>query len=412
MLCGIVTGQFIAIGRAEPNAFIAVRPFILFVLILILRRWPVVTRWGAVLAGLALAFIAQIILLSRLGDGFDARSVAIQLMSALLFAGVLEGFVRAGQKCGRMAGLVLTIPLIVALIFFKPLTMTQRTVESWLSPTPQILTKLPPLVVVTGLPIVRGEGDVGDMLSGKASPLQSWRWLEGHFHATPIDFVTPEALAGRGLLLLAQPRALQPRELVSIDDWVRGGGRALVLADPALHWESRYPLGDPRAPLPMSLLDPLMTRWGIRLDQGEAGIHKQDVVAAGRHWRVMMDAVGRFVATGADCQVEVGGTMARCNVGQGKVLLLADADLLADRLWVADGPDGAKPEYRLADNGPMLGAWLDSLAGISRDRRTDVVRWATLDASWGGAIGLAAIPALLALLGGLFMGFWQRSRAR
>nr|WP_246350633.1 DUF4350 domain-containing protein [Sphingobium boeckii] len=283
--------------------------------------------------------------------------------------------------------------------------------EPWLSPTPEKLAKLPPLVVVTGLPIVRGEGDIGALLSGTAAPAESWRWLERHFRTTPVDFVTPEALAGRGLLLLAQPRTLQPQELVAIDDWLRSGGRALVLADPALHWDSRYPLGDPRAPPPMSLLDPLMTRWGVRLDQGEPGPVIMDVVVAGRRWRVAMDAAGVFVATGEGCRAESDGRLARCTVGDGQVLLVADADLMADRLWVAAGADGAARVRRLADNGPVLGAWLDSLGGISRDRGAEAVRWFAPGVSWLTALALACIPALFALIAGLFMRFWPRSRA-
>ena len=65
----------------------------------------------------------------------------------------------------------------------------------------------------------------------------------------------------------------------------------------------------------------------------------------------------------------------RCRIGNGTVLLVADADLMADRLWVAPGEGGDGPAKRRADNGPLLGAWLDGLAGISRDRREELVRW-------------------------------------
>ena len=64
------------------------------------------------------------------------------------------------------------------------------------------------------------------------------------------------------LLLLAQPRALAPAEMVKLDSWVRDGGKLLILADPALQWGSLYPLGDKRRPLFTSLLSPLFSHWG------------------------------------------------------------------------------------------------------------------------------------------------------
>ena len=50
---------------------------------------------------------------------------------------------------------------------------------------------------------------------------------------------------------MAQPLAQAPENLVALDDWVRGGGRVLLLADPMLEWPSKRPLGDPLRPPPM-----------------------------------------------------------------------------------------------------------------------------------------------------------------
>ena len=58
-----------------------------------------------------------------------------------------------------------------------------------------------------------------------------------------------------GLLLAAQPQALTAERLVALDDWVRAGGRLVLLADPSLRWESSRPLGDRFRP-PYAFPDP------------------------------------------------------------------------------------------------------------------------------------------------------------
>src|SRR3546814_20218838 len=73
------------------------------------------------------------------------------------------------------------------------------------------------------------------------------------------DHVPPSGAA----LLLAHPPALAPHDLVAIDAFVRGGGRAVILADALSGWPVRHPLGDPRNPPVPSLLTPLLGPLGI-----------------------------------------------------------------------------------------------------------------------------------------------------
>src|SRR5206468_10727515 len=67
-------------------------------------------------------------------------------------------------------------------------------------------------------------------------------------------------------LLMAQPLAQTAENLVALDDWVRGGGRVMILADPLLEWSSKRPLGDPLRPPPMFADTGLLGHWGLRLD--------------------------------------------------------------------------------------------------------------------------------------------------
>src|SRR3546814_11525492 len=82
--------------------------------------------------------------------------------------------------------------------------------------------------------------------------------------------LSEDALAGADLLILAQPRALTPVELLVVDEGVRAGGRALLFADPALHWAGELPPHLPRPPR-TSLIRPLLSHSGLELLPGEPG---------------------------------------------------------------------------------------------------------------------------------------------
>lgn len=228
-----------------------------------------------------------------------------------------------------------------------------------------------PLLLVTGLPIIWGEGDIDAMLGGDRRPSQSWRWLDRNYELAAVDRVDATALKGKEWLLLAQPRALAPEEFVAIDEWVRGGGRALILTDPSLRWPSQYHFTDPRAPPAMSLLDPLLDHWGLRLDlvdlDGRA--HPAAVsfdTGAGRG-TLMVIAPGRFVATGQSCRIENDGLSAWCGIGRGNALLIADADLMADPLWGCPDEEARWFVRCRPSNAEVMAMLLDRLSGISRD---------------------------------------------
>jgi hypothetical protein len=142
------------------------------------------------------------------------------------------------------------------------------------------------------------------------------------------------------MLLLAQPRAFAPRELASIDNWVRQGGLVLILADPALQWGSLYPLGDKRRPLFTSMLSPLLNYWGVELvlpleDEGPASLRKIGVfnirtVTPGEWLPKQSTAKNR-------CAILAKGLLADCRIGKGRAILVADADFLDAAFWEGRG---------------------------------------------------------------------------
>jgi hypothetical protein len=189
----------------------------------------------------------------------------------------------------------------------------------------------------TSLPILWDEApDIAAMLRPERTPHWARRVLEKHGRVVALDTLT--GLAGFDRLVLAQPRPLSPLENVALDQWVRAGGRVLLLADPALTEESAYALGDRRRPQDIAMLSPILARWGLILefdDDQPVGEQRPDVMGV----PVPVVLAGRFRLTGGgeQCRLWGEGVAASCGVGKGRVIALADAALLER----AD-PDGGR----------------------------------------------------------------------
>ena len=125
--------------------------------------------------------------------------------------------------------------------------------------------KRPKLGLMTSLPLYWGESDIGEIVRQDGEPMASYKRLAAQYDIRLIDAIDAKNLKSIHMLLLAQSRALSAEEFVELDAWVRRGGHLMILADPALQWESRYPLGDKRRPLFTSLLSPLFKHWGLEL---------------------------------------------------------------------------------------------------------------------------------------------------
>ena len=197
----------------------------------------------------------------------------------------------------------------------------------------------PVLGLFTTLPIYWAEaGDLGAMLSSDAPPHWVRQVLERDYIVRPLDVLTaPEG--GKGLadvryLLLAQPRALSPEENLALDQWLRGGGRLLLFADPMLTAHSDFALGDKRRPQDVILLSPLLHHWGLELlfndEQGEG---ERSLTAFGSTIPVHLSghlALRENAGQHARCMLESSGTVARCRLGKGQALIVADAAVLED----------------------------------------------------------------------------------
>lgn len=176
------------------------------------------------------------------------------------------------------------------------------------------------LLLLTSLPIAFPEEFT---LNAKASPVITV--LRSRYAVMPISVADAQSLRGHRLLLMIQPQAQPAEVLVDLDDWVRKGGRVLLFADPLLEWPSERPLGDVRRP-PLAFADTgLLEHWGLRLDAPDS-LGPATFVVEGKPVHAL--APGTLAATGPGCRVGSGGLTARCRLGRGEAIVVADADVL------------------------------------------------------------------------------------
>ena len=216
----------------------------------------------------------------------------------------------------RTRALVIAICLIV----FSALVVSRRA-------GPQPLPERPPserpvLLLITSLPLMFGE-----QFSLQDSGSPALGALQKRYRVAPIGVSDARQLAKGRLLLMAHPLAQPAEDLVALDQWVRRGGRLLLLADPLLEWPSSRPLGDPLRPPPMFMDTGLLAHWGLSFaPPGERGPAMRDLDG----WPVLTVSPGKLSGR---CPVSSDGLVADCRIGKGYATIIADADFLdVDRL--------------------------------------------------------------------------------
>lgn len=205
---------------------------------------------------------------------------------------------------------------------------------------PDVQTAKPGLGLMTTLPLQWSEGGIEADLAAEAKPHPVYSRLQEQYNIRPLDNFDTLDKTPLSLMLLAQPRALGPSELVKLDAWVRGGGRVVILADPALQWGSLYPLGDKRRPLFTSLLSPLFSHWGLELVlpmTDEQAVVLREIDGLSIRTQTPGEWLPKAGKVSATCAIASHKLLADCRVGKGRALLVADADLLDTVYWEGQG---------------------------------------------------------------------------
>lgn len=196
---------------------------------------------------------------------------------------------------------------------------------AWFNRAPKVSADRPALLLLTSLPLVFGEE-----FSLRQTGSPAARALESRYRLVPISVTDPSELSKGRLLLMAHPLAQPAEDLVALDEWVRGGGRLLLLADPMLEWPSTRPLGDPLRPPAMFMDTGLLGHWGLRLDAPD---ERGAAVRALGGYRVNTASPGKLFG---GCAISGDRFVAHCRIGKGQATIIADADLLN-----VAGDDGA-----------------------------------------------------------------------
>jgi hypothetical protein len=204
--------------------------------------------------------------------------------------------------------------LLVAALAGGELALAAKSRDT---PPARPVAQRPVLLLLTSLPLVFGED-----FSLKGGGSQVLQRLQTRYRVRPISVSSTADLARGRLLLMAQPLAQTPENLVALDDWVRTGGRVLLLADPMLEWPSRRPLGDLLRPPPMFTDTGLLVHWGLRLDAPDRQGPATRTLGG---YELLTVSPGSLAGA---CKISGDRLVARCRVGKGRATIVADADLL------------------------------------------------------------------------------------
>lgn len=112
--------------------------------------------------------------------------------------------------------------------------------------------KKPKLALITSLPVMGSPEN--------PQPLAAYAGLAQEYDVTNLSSDFTGIPPGTDLLVIAHPPELSPQMLLSIDNFVLKGGRALIFVDPLSELAQR---ANPQGAAPASDLGPLLKSWGV-----------------------------------------------------------------------------------------------------------------------------------------------------
>lgn len=344
------------LGRIDPALALPV----LFPPLVLLAVWC--RRDDAVVRGWTLVAAASGIVLAQAALGLVlAGQIAWLQLALIAAAGVAAGVLAdvSMRWCPRRRILAWVAALLVATGWFAAgHAALAHLYRPAVAPSGASVA-----TVLTGLPLRwSGEADMAAIIAGQRADDPALARLEATGPLRLVDSLVDRGPPPGGTLLLAHPRALAPQELVAIDSFVRGGGKAVILADALSGWPAAHPIGDPRNPPVTSLLTPLLDHWGVTLAAANPDapmLVAADVDTA----RLRLASAGRFERLPAGCRAYADRHVARCPIGTGEVWLVGDADLLFAPLWAP--PVAGAEHLRPADTMAWMAARLWPGAGVA-----------------------------------------------
>ncbi|HXG79682.1 MAG TPA: Gldg family protein, partial [Methyloceanibacter sp.] len=148
--------------------------------------------------------------------------------------------------------------------------------------------KKPVIGVITGLPL---DGERNPVTRMPGEPWLIMQQIRELFDVRTLEQNIDTIPAGIDVLLIAQPNALTPGAAYAIDQYMLGGGRAVVLIDPVAEVTQFGDLGESREGI--DELAKLLKAWGIEFDRTAvaADINHAQRVRFGRSGETVTDYV-------------------------------------------------------------------------------------------------------------------------
>ena len=162
---------------------------------------------------------------------------------------------------------------------------------------------LPKLMVITTFPLDFGPGGVQAAMRGESRPYAITQPLRGFFDVDIPLRQWEEIPADTDVIMLAHARNLTERQRYAIDQFILGGGKALILADAFSEVGVRLP-SPGGAPDPLdphsSLLPELLGPWGVQVEPETLVVDRTLAtrVNIGRGRRQLIDYVAWIQAAG------------------------------------------------------------------------------------------------------------------
>jgi len=128
----------------------------------------------------------------------------------------------------------------------------------------------PVLGIISSLPLDTGPGGMAAALQGNGQPYAIYSELSQSYATQMLDPSLSRVPANVAVLMVVHPTSLSAAQLYAIDQFVLGGGRALVFVDPNSELAQAGGAMDPRAGgAPMSDLPKLFQAWGVSYNAGK-----------------------------------------------------------------------------------------------------------------------------------------------
>lgn len=228
-------------------------------------------------------------------------------------------------------------------------------------PMPPLIDRKP-MGLMTSLPLYwPANAEFTEIAQGNVEIPWQRRILEMEYELVPLDTLSliagldtnaPETdpLADLDRLAVIQPRGLSPADNVALDNWVRAGGRLLIVLDPMLTGHYEFPIGDPRRPSDVALVPPVIARWGLEIVQDDTISAEPRLVSIDRR-SITVEVFGQIrPIDNADpgCNFTSGGEAAWCSVGNGRVTVLADAAIFEQVDFAGPNGESIRHIVRLA----------------------------------------------------------------